>query len=122
MENRVYKDRFESWNDLRQEFGEFNWSTNKTDTKVPEEEPLYVFAVYSYECYEGDCEVFFSHDGVTFFTNPAAHCSCFGLEDQWDPSEIDVGAIRHMLTEGATYGVLEEYRKEILEWLEGICT
>lgn len=50
--------------------------------------PDLVYAVYSTPMYEGSADVIFRVDGK-WFHNSGGHCSCYGLEDQWEPSEID---------------------------------
>jgi len=68
-------------------FGDFgSWADIMSDFNVkPElEEPKFVFAFYNYEDYEGFAAVVYSYDGTNFYINEASHCSCEGLENQWD--------------------------------------
>lgn len=58
-----------------------------------------LLASYSYECYSGDAFVLFERDGKLFEVN-GSHCSCYGLEGQWDPEETSVEALRHRLDAG----------------------
>lgn len=43
-----------------------------------------IFAGYTYEDYSGDAFVVY-RDGRKFYTVEGGHCSCYGLEGQWDP-------------------------------------
>ena len=46
-----------------------------------------IYAQYETGCYEGSCVVLFKKEGKLFLIE-ASHCSCYGLEDQWDAVEI----------------------------------
>jgi len=77
-----------------------------TDTQV-------VLAEYTYEDYSGSAwVVFVGTDGVLYEVN-GGHCSCFGLEDQWEPEATSAEAIlaRPYLT--------DEKRALIEAWLHG---
>ncbi|BCM95250.1 hypothetical protein [Burkholderia phage FLC6] len=53
-----------------------------------EDDPKYqiLYAGYTYEDYSGSSVVFgYDHEKKQFFDVYGSHCSCFGLEDQWDP-------------------------------------
>jgi len=56
-----------------------------------------ILASYTYEDYSGDAFVLFRKDGQLFEVN-GDHCSCYGLEGQWEPEETSVEALRHRLT------------------------
>lgn len=68
---------FVDWNDVAGQF---------SATLGPE--PDLVYAVYSTPAYEGAASVIFRQGG-TWFEAGGGHCSCYGLEDQWDPKPID---------------------------------
>ncbi len=53
-----------------------------------------LYADYDCHDYEGSAFVFFLQKGK-FYTVSGSHCSCYGLEDQWDPEEITIAEIRH---------------------------
>ena len=52
-----------------------------------------LIASYTYEDYNGDAFVLFEQDGLLYEVN-GGHCSCYGLEDQWEPELTTVEAIR----------------------------
>lgn len=68
-----------------------------------------LLASYTYESYEGDSFVLFQLDGKLYEVN-ASHCSCYGLEGQWEPEETTKEALLHRVTEGKL-GV--EYDKNV---------
>lgn len=48
-----------------------------------------IHADYTYEDYSGSSYVLF-YKGGKFYEVHGSHCSCYGLEDQWDPEEVKV--------------------------------
>ncbi|MDX0007791.1 hypothetical protein GOB40_13720 [Sinorhizobium meliloti] len=58
-----------------------------------------LLASYTYADYSGEAFVLFRKDGKLFEVN-GSHCSCYGLEGQWEPEETSVEALRHRLTGG----------------------
>lgn len=46
-------------------------------------------ANYTYEDYSGDAYVLFEREGQLFEVH-GGHCSCYGLEGQWEPSAVTV--------------------------------
>ena len=86
MPNREYHIDFESWEDVMRSF-----DLHPSDQL---EEPPFVFAEYDYSNWEGQAEVVYSYNGIIFYYVSGSHCSCFGLEEQWDPEEYDIEAIR----------------------------
>lgn len=51
-----------------------------------------LYASYELPDYEGDAFVVFRKDGQLYEVN-GGHCSCYGLEEQWQPEETSVEAI-----------------------------
>lgn len=78
-----------------------------------------LFAVYSTPSYEGYAWVLFEQHGKLFEVN-GSHCSCYGLEDQWEPEEIDLKELEHRLVEGyfgeSSYS--GNFKKELCEFLD----
>jgi hypothetical protein len=52
-----------------------------------------IIADYTYEDYSGAAFVLYEQDGKLFEVN-GSHCSCHGLEGQWDPEETSIGALK----------------------------
>jgi hypothetical protein len=102
--SKVYKESFNNWDDVVSNFG----------GKCPKVEPKHVFAVYGTPAYEGHAVVI-TKVGRKYQVVEGSHCSCYGLEDQWEPTEHSKAEIEKMLT--ATYGPFSSYRTEIQAWL-----
>lgn len=82
---------FENWNDVLSFFGVNN--PQEYENAVP------VFASYDCEDYDGYATVIFIQHGK-FWEVHGSHCSCFGLEDQWEPEETSFEVLRHMANKG----------------------
>lgn len=72
---------FESRADIQKQFQE------NDNTKLFPTEDEILFAVYDYEDYSGSAQVVFTRDGKLYEVQ-GGHCSCNGLEEQWEPSEV----------------------------------
>lgn len=59
-----------------------------------------LLASYSNANYSGDAFVLFRKDGKLYEVN-GSHCSCYGLENQWDPEETSGEALQKRLTDGS---------------------
>jgi hypothetical protein len=78
-----------------------------------------LFCSYTYENYSGDAFVLFEQDGDLYEVN-GDHCSCYGLEGQWEPESTTLESLVHRLTEGELgkggwSG--NEFNKELREFL-----
>jgi hypothetical protein len=62
-----------------------------------------LFASYGTDNYSGDAFVLFEKNGKLYEVN-GSHCSCYGLEGQFEPEETTLEAIEMRLTKG-TMGV-----------------
>ena len=69
-----------------------------------------LFASYTYEGYEGYATVIFERNGK-LYENFGSHCSCYGLEDQWQPDEIDVETYAEQLKRRGDTKILEVFNK-----------
>lgn len=56
------------------------------DERRPEE---ILIARYEQDSYEGKAVVLYRNGGSYFYVS-GSHCSCFGLEDQWEPEEYSL--------------------------------
>ena len=72
------------------------WFSDKADIEnsfsIPKGSLDNVEIIYAeYDCppYEGYAQVYFySREDNLFYSVHGSHCSCYGLEDQWEPEEI----------------------------------
>lgn len=58
-----------------------------------------IAAAYVHESYEGDSYVLFKRDGKLYEVE-GGHCSCYGLEGQWEPEETTAEALMHRIEKG----------------------
>ena len=77
-----------------------------------------LLASYSQGNWSGDAFVLFRKGGELFEVN-ASHCSCHGLEGQWEPEPTTVAALRHRLDEG-TLGSDDWTGNEFADELRGV--
>lgn len=60
-----------------------------------------VLASYTYEDYSGDAFVlFYDRDKQSYFEVHGSHCSCYGLEGQWEPEPCSYASLMHRLDSG----------------------
>ncbi len=86
------------WSESEREglLGDFNRYGERKDLLEGYEVLL---AYYSYEDYSGEAFVLLSKEGKLYEVN-GGHCSCYGLEGQWDPEETTVEALTYRLDNG----------------------
>jgi len=75
-----------------------------------------LFAAYESD-YEGQALVVFRKNRKLYEVN-GAHCSCYGLEGQWDPEVTTAEALRHRLEEGTLGYFLGGYADEFRSMLD----
>lgn len=97
------------WDDAQAVFDDF---------EVSDEDQNFVkqilFANYDYECYEGDAHVvFIGQDGKLYEVN-GSHCSCYGLEGQWDIEETSLEYFEELVSRGV------EVDQDLIELLRGL--
>lgn len=78
-----YFENFDSINDVWNHFG-------ITEKDIQDQELL--LAWYGYGSYCGNAGVLFQRDGKLYEVS-GSHCSCYGLEGQWDPGETSWEAL-----------------------------
>lgn len=64
-----------------------------------------LYAVYTYEDYSGSSDVIFSRKGKLYHVY-GGHCSCDGLEGQWEPEETSYEQLKK-------YWRTEQFSKEL---------
>lgn len=108
--NTVYIDGFNDRYDLSREF----------DVSLEELDDYDVLiAIYDLsEAYSGDAYVLLYNDGQ-FYEAHGSHCSCSGLEGQWELEEVPVESLRKRIVDNTyCYGaanLAKPYIKEILD-------
>lgn len=83
---------FEDWDDVLRTYN------------APEgfENALPLLAEYTQESYDGWSAVMFIHQNK-LYTVQGSHCSCYGLEDQWDPELIEWDIAVEFLKRNSTF-------------------
>lgn len=76
-----------------------------------------LFASYELGDYCGDAFVLFIHNNKLYEVN-GSHCSCYGLEDQWQPEETMLVALEHRFKKGNLENMFGGYGKEVLNYLK----
>lgn len=87
--------------------------------EVPTEEREGVeilLAFYDLEDYKGYAFVLFMKDGQLYEVT-GCHCSCFGLEAQWEPEECTLNSLEFRLERGT---VFDRFAKELWEIVIGL--
>lgn len=78
----------------------FKEKRNEMKTALEKWESVNIlFASYNNESYSGDAFVLIEKNGKLYEVN-GSHCSCYGLEGQWEPEETNLEALKHRLIEG----------------------
>ena len=80
---KIYFDCFESQEDMMS-----NFAINSEQLEGVE----ILYACYNGGGYDGDAQLIFRKDGKFYEVN-GSHCSCYGLEGQWEPEETSVVAL-----------------------------
>lgn len=103
QQNPIFLNDWKNLNDLENDF----------QIKIPTSEHV-LFASYTYENYSGNAFVLLEKDGDLYEVN-GSHCSCYGLEDQWEPQITSMVELEYRLTKG-TIGS-GEYKNELMNFL-----
>lgn len=104
-------------------FAEFQDYYDREKAKVPSNLIL-LYADYTYEDYSGDAYVLgYNKDKKQFFEVHGSHCSCYGLEGQWDEEYYeDVGqlqaSIERRFKNRSEYSRYAYSSHEFEKWLE----
>lgn len=100
-----YDDGFDNWCDIQREF--------EMDDPEPDE---VLYASYEHEAYEGWSVVIY-RNGDKFYYNYGGHCSCYGLEGQWDPEEYSAELLLAAIEKGR-WNIPEFVVSRVKEFLE----
>lgn len=66
-----------------------------------------LFAAYESGNYEGSAFVLLSRNGKLYEVH-GSHCSCYGLEGQWEEEEASVESIEHRLNEAYGFYLMDK--------------
>ena len=93
------------WKDCTEEYVFSNFDKPESE----QEGVKIILASYTYEDYNGDAFVLFEKGGILYEVN-GGHCSCYGLEGQWEPEEttLDALSVRKWGSFGVTFDQIKE--------------
>lgn len=100
-----YQECFSDWSDVKKQF--------EIEDAEPEEVLL---ALYDRDGYEGVAVVVY-REGETYYYQESSHCSCYGLEDTWEPESYDLPTFIGYLERIESRGYVPEYHKSKLSLL-----
>ena len=116
-------DGFSNWQNVANEFtGIYDWSDQEKKVsalqEIPEPDQVIV-AAYKLESYEGHAWVVYRVGGK-YYSVEGSHCSCHGLEDQWNPEEYEsADALLAVLKKGDwAYGAKAAHLPAVISALE----
>lgn len=94
-----------------------NWSCREDverDFEVTLPKSVHILvATYDYEDYSGYAYVLFRQKRKLYEVH-GGHCSCYGLEGQWEPEETSLNSIRHRIKEGNLGDFYGSSKEELL--------
>jgi hypothetical protein len=94
-----YLEEFSSRASIEQEYG----------VKLADDVEILI-AWYGYGSYCGNSFVLY-RIGEQLYEVNGSHCSCFGLEGQWEPEETTLAALRHRAANGG-FGFDDEFVRD----------
>lgn len=90
-----YVENFKTIEDIAREFAGSDYGTERRQAQILADlnGAIIHLAWYGYGDYSGSSFVLYEKDGKLYEVN-AGHCSCNGLEGQWEPEETSIEALR----------------------------
>lgn len=95
----IYIGIFGKKEDVLQEFTETFYDDRKDEVLEDWDNCNILFAWYGNGSYDGSAFVLFERKGLLYEVH-GGHCSCYGLEGQWQPEETSVEALEFQMREG----------------------
>jgi len=103
---------------------EYQWETSDYETPTMPKHLKIIYADYTFEDYSGDAYVLgYDKQKKQFFEVHGGHCSCYGLEGQWEPEyyedwKVLSACIEKRLAVQDDYYRRTQSSKELSEFLE----
>jgi hypothetical protein len=98
---------------------EENWLKEKMKKALLEWSDINIlFASYNCGNWEGEAWVLLEKEGKLFEVN-AQHCSCYGVEGQWEPEQVSLEELKYRLEKGTLgkNGSLNYFATELKQFL-----
>lgn len=86
---------------------------------IPSKVDGVIAALYGQESYEGSAFVLLVKEGKLYEVN-GSHCSCYGLEGQWDEEETSIEALRKRTWPSGLNARTHARMTELLDLLEAL--
>jgi hypothetical protein len=93
---------------------EYSYDKNSLIDRSLYESYEVITALYNKECYEGDVFVLLKK-GDLYYEVHGSHCSCYGLEGQFEPEVTTAESLKHRIDSGQPYGAFKDCIPEIKE-------
>lgn len=120
----MYLNNWDTFEDMVRDFSEHYWNNAlKTDLSIFEGIEV-LLASYSTGNYAGTAFVLFRKDGELYEVH-GNHCSCYGLEGQWEPEKTSIEELEFRLNQGRlgsnkwTGNLFAKELREVLDSLKG---
>jgi hypothetical protein len=105
--------------DVWRAFQEYARWNDEVEPPVMPDNMEILLASYTYESYSGSAFVLFKQ-GDKLYQNYGSHCSCYGLEGQWQPEETSIVKLRNRVIQGKEgYELVYPYEKDSYRNLYG---
>jgi hypothetical protein len=85
--------------DVFSDFEEYSYKLKEEQITIVHKDEKILFASYGTDNYSGDAFVLFEKNDKLFEVN-GSHCSCYGLENQWEPEETTIELLTKRLIDG----------------------
>lgn len=97
MKYQVFHEMFKDVESICREFVNYDERDNWQETQPAKDlkGAKVLFAYYDCQNYSGDATVLYRKGGKIFIVG-GSHCSCNGLEGQWEPKEVTVKYLKDM--------------------------
>lgn len=94
-ETKVIYGRWDNYEEMVNDWKGTRWKWSEKDDPAPEGMPTkdeLLFASYGGSSYDGDAILIWNRAGKLYEAQ-GSHCSCFGLEGQFEPEETTLAAL-----------------------------
>lgn len=108
--------QFENQEDVLTRFSSVYGEVDDSITQFMKRKKI-IFAIYDSHDYDGSAFVLIK-SGKKLYEVNGSHCSCYGLEDQWEPEEVTLIELIHRMSKGSLCnGELGDYREQLCQAL-----
>lgn len=104
------------WDCLEDVLYDFN-----VDELLPGKECAILYAEYTYEDYNGDAYVLFMDEQGNLYEVYGSHCSCYGLEGQWEPEPTTIEFLKYVNNSNdCLKDIIRNMENQVEEFKEGM--